>query len=318
MAFTLSDAKKLSQDKLTNDVIDEFRKSPLLDAMVFDDSATAGGGQSLTYTYNRITTQPTAQTRAFGTEYPAEEAKTSLISVELKAFGGKFGIDRAIAANEHKAVNLITFQLEQKIKATQARWADLFINGDSTADTAAFDGLDKALTGSSTERLSAGVDLSSASKIKENWSAFLYELRQTIKLLNGAPTLMAVNDDMFAIMQTIADYAAQFKTDRNELGVEIIKYGNAIITPLGDKPGTSSPIIETVNTDGIYTTDIYFTRIALDGCHGVTPDGSTGLKTYLPDLTAPGAVKFGEVEMIAAMALKATRAASVLRGVKIG
>lgn len=38
MPITLADAKQLSQDKLTNYVIDEFRKSPLLDAMVFDNT----------------------------------------------------------------------------------------------------------------------------------------------------------------------------------------------------------------------------------------------------------------------------------------
>ena len=43
MAFTLADAKNLSQDKLTNSVIDEFRKSPLMDTLVFDDAASAGG-----------------------------------------------------------------------------------------------------------------------------------------------------------------------------------------------------------------------------------------------------------------------------------
>lgn len=31
MAFTLNDAKNLSQSKLTSFVIDEFRKSPLMD-----------------------------------------------------------------------------------------------------------------------------------------------------------------------------------------------------------------------------------------------------------------------------------------------
>ena len=56
--FTLADAKNLSQDKLTNYVIDEFRKSPLLDAMVFDDCVKPQGGSSMTYVYNRVTPSP--------------------------------------------------------------------------------------------------------------------------------------------------------------------------------------------------------------------------------------------------------------------
>ena len=45
--YTLEDAKKLSQSKLTNHVIDEFRKSPLMDAIVFDDCVKPQGGDSL-------------------------------------------------------------------------------------------------------------------------------------------------------------------------------------------------------------------------------------------------------------------------------
>ena len=91
---------------------------------------------------------------------------------------------------------------------------------------------------------------------------------------------------------------------------------------MGEKPGTSDPIIENTEKSGsgqnLIVTDIYFARIGLDGVHGVTPDGTTGLSTYMPNMNDPGAVKYGEVEMVAAMALKATRAAAVLRGVQIG
>ena len=242
----------------------------------------------------------------------------------LKVFGGKFGIDRVLQKYEHKVVDLMTFQLEQKIQATRALFADLFINGDSSSDGNAFDGLDKALTGSSTERvLTTPIDLSSAAKVKENYQAFLWELRQTIKLLDGAPTIMGVNSDMFAVFQSIGDYSTQFQLSRNDLGTDIVKYGNAVIMNMGDKPGTSDPIIENTEKPGsdsnkLIVTDIYFARIGLDGVHGVTPDGTTGVSTYMPDMKAPGAVKEGEVEMVAAMALKATRAAAVLRGVQIG
>ena len=84
---------------------------------------------------------------------------------------------------------------------------------------------------------------------------------------------------------------------------------------LGDKPGASKPIIETASSSG--TTSIYVARLGLDGLHAVSPDGDRVVSTFLPNLKAPGAVKLGEVEMVAAVALKATRAAGVLRGVKI-
>ena len=41
------------------------------------------------------------------------------------------------------------------------------------------------------------------------------------------------------------------------------------------------------------------------------------LRTYLPDLKAPGAVKKGEVEMLAGAVLKNSKMAGVLKGIKI-
>lgn len=315
--FTLADAKNLSQSKLTNDVIDEFRKSPLLDAMIFDDTVKPQGGNSLSYVYNRVTTLPTAATRAIGTEYEAQEAKTTPVTVNLAVFGGSFKLDRVLIDNEKQVImNHIDFQKNQKIAATRALFCDQFINGDTGSDANGFDGLDKALTGSTTERsITDALDLSSAAAIEANWKAFLYNLRQTIKLMDGAPSVGIMNSELFAAMQTVADYATGFTTTKNDIGQTIVKYGNTVLMDAGDKPGSSNPIIG-VGEDG--TTDLYFARIGLDGVHGVTPSGQKAPKIYLPNLTMPGAVKTGEVEMIAAMAIKASRSAAVLRGIKVG
>ena len=65
------------------------------------------------------------------------------------------------------------------------------------------------------------------------------------------------------------------------------------------------------------TTDIYVVRLGLDGFHAVTPQGGVGLNTILPDFTQAGAVHKGEVEMVGCVALKSTKAAAVLRAIKI-
>lgn len=317
-AFTLADAKNLSQDKLTDYVIDEFRKSPLLDAMVFDDTVKPQGGNTMTYVYNRVTTQPTAAGRELNTEYTAQNAKTTPVAVNLKVFGGSFQIDRVIANFETQVLKHVSFQIEQKSKAVRALFADWFINGDSSKDTKAFDGLAKALNGSSTEVTledSTLLQVDSAAHVKANWQSFLYELRQVEKLLDGEPGVIAVNNDLFAVFQSVADLSTQFQQTRSELGTQIVKYGNAVIMKMGDKPGTSEPIIPTNPTTG--TTDMYLFRIGLDGVHGVTPEGDKKPKIFLPDMTRPGAVKTGEVEMVAAMAVKATRSAAVLHGIQV-
>ena len=65
-------------------------------------------------------------------------------------------------------------------------------------------------------------------------------------------------------------------------------------------------------------TDIYAVKFSvLDGFHGVTLTGNNAISQYLPDFNTPGAVKKGEVEMVACVALKNVKSAGVLRNIKI-
>jgi hypothetical protein len=314
MPITLAQAKELSQEKLTNFVIDEFRKSALLENMIFDNTVKPQGGQSLTYAYNRIITQPTAAGRAINSEFEPQETVTDRFNVDLKVFGGSFELDRVIIKHEVQVIQHVQFQLEQKIKATRALFADWFINGDEDGDPLEFDGLDVALTGSSTEYTpTADIDLSTSDLIDKNWKVFLDALRRTRALMDGAPTLYLMNSDMYSVYQSVMDRAGINLLSKEGYGDEVSVWGPSIVMSLGDKPGTSNPIIPT--TAG--ATSIYAVRIGLDGVHGVTPEGTSVIETYLPNLAEPGAVKTGEVEMVAAMAIKATRAAAVLRDIVI-
>ena len=114
MPITLSQAQQLSQSKLTNYVIDEFRKSALLDQIPFDNTVKPQGGKTMAYVYNRVTTLPTAASRAINSEYTAQEAATTQKTVNLKVFGGSFQVDRVIAADEQQVVDHVQFQLQQK------------------------------------------------------------------------------------------------------------------------------------------------------------------------------------------------------------
>ena len=311
MPITLQQAQQLSQSKLTNFVIDEFRKSPLLDMLTFDNTVKPQGGKTLASVYNRVKTLPTAATRAINSEYVPQEAATEQITVNLKVLGGSFNVDRVIADDEEGVVDLVQFEVTQKTNATIALFHDLFINGDSATDANAFDGLSKALTGSSTEITPAeAVDLSSSAKIDTNWKMFLDYLRKLKARLDGAPGVMMMNREMFAVFQSVMDRAGINLASKANYGDEAVQWGSAVVAAMGDKPGTSDPIIA--------DTSIYMARLGLDGLHAVSPEGNKIVKTYLPNMTQPGAVKLGEVEMVAAMVLKATRAAGVLRNVQIG
>lgn len=314
MPITLAQAKNLSQDKLTNYVIDEFRKSALLDALVFDNTVKPSGGQTMTYGYNRVTTQPTAAGRALNSEFVPQETVTTRYNVDLKPFGGSFELDRVIIKHEVQVADHIQFQLEQKSKATRALFHDWFVNGDSGVDPLNFDGIDKAVTGSTTEVTpAAAIDLSTSTNIDNNWKIFTDFLRKLRAKLDGVPTLYMMNGDMFSVFQSVMDRAGINMASKDGFGDEVLQWGSSLVMSLGDKPGTSNPIIPTVAGE----TSIYTARIGLDGVHGVSPDGTAMVEIYLPDLQATGAVKTGEVEMLAAVAIKATKSAGVLRKIKI-
>ena len=75
-------------------------------------------------------------------------------------------------------------------------------------------------------------------------------------------------------------------------------------------------IQDVIATDGGKTA-IYAVSLGLDGFHGISPTGDGVIQSYLPDLNAPGAVKTGEVELVAGVALKNTLKAAVLKDIAI-
>lgn len=319
MAITLAEASKNVQDDLQMGVIDEFRKSNwILEHITFDDAVSpTGGGATPTYSYTRLKTQPTAQFRAINTEYTPSEVSKERHSVDIKVFGGSYEIDRVIA-NMGGIVSEVELQQTQKIKAAQALFNDTFINGDSAVDTNAFDGLEKALAGSSTEfnNDSAGtIDLSTSDMVTKNFQLFLDMLDEFLRTLDGTPTFIAGNTKLISKLRACARRASMYQTDKNSWGQQVESYGNIPFVDLGAKPGTNDDVVATKADTG--TTSLYVARLGLDGLHGVSFAGMAPVKTWLPDYTTAGAVKKGEVEMNAAIALKASKAAGVFRNIKV-
>lgn len=303
--LTLAQAQALSQSKLTNTVVDEFRKSALLDKLIFDDNATSNGGASFTYSYNRITTQPTAASRLLNVDYTAQETLTTQASARLAILGGRFQIDRALAANEHQVVDLIKFQMEQKAKATVAEFHNQFINGVAAQlpDLGEFDGLDLILTGAANQVITAGnLDLNDSTNITANAPAFADFMRRARARLMRAPDVWLMNNDMYAVWQSIMDRLGINTATKAEYGYEVSQWGPSLVMPLGDVPGSTTPIIPT-SVGGL--TSIYGVCLGMDGVHGIAPAGPL-VKTYTPNFqTNSNPVQDGEVEMIAGIAVKA-------------
>lgn len=331
MAVSLAQAKLDTQDDIQAGVIDEFRKSSfVLDAMTFDDAVSPGTNQAtLTYGYTRLITQPTAAFRAINAEYTTQEVTKERKTVELKVFGGNFAIDRVLARTGG-LVDEVNLQITQKVKATRALFHDAFINGDSGTTAAEFDGIDQALVSSSTEYTPAGttkyIDISTGSNMDSNYKDFLDMLDEWLALLDGRPDAILGNSKSILRLKQMARRAGYATKSEDAFGRSVDGYDGIPLVDLGEKPGSTNPIIpiETRDPDGAGSggnitglTDLYAVRFGLDGVHGVSLANTPLVQTWLPDFSAAGAVHNGEVEMVAAVAIKATKAAAVFRNIKV-
>lgn len=333
MALALTDMVVGQADKVVQQVIEEFiRNSEILELLPFDNAVSPTGGSTLVYGYVQEKTPSTASFRAIGSEYEGNEAKIKDLVAKLKIFGGKFTIDRVLKTVEGKLQNM-DYQLKQKILASVQLFHDTMINGDSAVNSLAFDGLDKFLVGTKNEmNTDSYIDLSDITKLKENADQF-YEMLLTLINRTGADAIL-VNEQLKTKIQTVArtlgykteseESFGRVVTKIGERGVRIIDLGNKVsVSSDGNETVTETPIIgkftRTVGGSEVTgLTDIYAVKFDVHkGFTGVTIQGDKIIETYLPDFKTPGAVKDGEVEMVACVVLKSTNKAGVLRNIKV-
>lgn len=315
MAITLEQAKLNTTDALQVGVIDEFRKSNfLINNMIFDDCVSPLSGGTLTYAYNRLITAPTADFREINHEFISNEVLKEKIVTDLAVFGGSFKIDRVLTAL-NGAVDEVSLQIAQKIKASLALFNDTVINGDIETNDKCFDGLEKAVTGSSTEYVPTEIiDLSTSDKVDANWRIFLDELDEFIMGLDGQPSFIGGNTKLIAKIRACGRRAGNYTVSVDTFGRNVDHYNGIPLVDLGSKSGSNDNICE-INQDG--TTSIYAARFGLDGFHGVSLYQSSPVKIWLPNYEYSGAVKTGEVEMVCGVALKSTKSAGIMRNVKV-
>lgn len=315
MPVTLAQAKLNVTDDLQLGIIDEFRKSSyLLDKLIFDDCVSpVGGGGTLTYSYTRLITQPTAAFRAINSEYTPGEVQKQRYSTDLKVLGGSYEVDRVIAKMGGIA-DEVALQSSQKVKAVTALFCDTVINGNSSTDANEFDGLNVAVTGTDTEYTpSAAIDLSTSAAIDANYVAFVDQLDEWLGTMDGVDAILG-NSKAIAKFRAIARRMGMYQVTKNDFGQAVEYYSNIPFIDLGAKAGSNEPIVG-IEDDG--TTSLYAVRFGRDGFHAITMAGGVPVWTALPDFSTPGAVKKGEVEMIAACVLKSSKAAGAFRNIKV-
>ena len=324
MPITLADSKVGLADHVDQQIIDEFRRdSFILDKLTFDNAVSPGtGGSTLTYGYLQLKTPSVAEGRKLNSEYTAGEAVKQQKTANLKIFGGAFEVDRVL--EDTAAQSEINFQLQQKTIAAKNKFHYDFINGKSTSkgtagtDATSFDGLDILVTGTNTEHKPAtAIDLSTIAKIKENAAAFAFELDEWIATLSQKPDALLVNTKMKTVLKAVAREMGYYTRSENEFGAGVDNYDGIALVDMGEyyNGKANVPCISIDTKTG--TTAIYAVVFGLNAVHAVSPKGDKIVHTYLPDLTAPGAVKKGEIEMIAAIVNKDTTKAGVFRNIQV-
>lgn len=353
MPVTLAQAQVNTQSDVDYAVIDNLRRfSWVWDQIVFDDTVTPGtNSPTLTYSYTRLKTPRGAEFRAYNTEYTPQEADTERISVDLKPHGGSFNVDRVLAAIGPPGTNSTAINMQQLNIAVTQRWLQELINGDIAVNALGFDGLDKALTGQTTEYdpldngVAAGyLDLTTATidsqakalAILDHIDTWLSAITPShvgggdagpdSSLPPGVKAILG-NTKSITRLKGIARWAGLYSITQDSIGRKIESYGPWVLHDMGDGPLGSAPIIPQYSADAdeggggstiTGLTDLYAVSFGLDALHAASAANMQLVKTWLPDFTTSGAVKTGEMEMgPTAMVLQNAKACGVLRKVKV-
>ena len=247
MAVTLAQASLNAASDIDRNVIDEFRKSSfILDNLPFDQSVNpAGGGATLVYGYTRQTTQRSAAFRTINQEYTPTQVEKQQYTVNLRPLGGAFEIDRVLAGIG--AINEVSFQMAQTIKATKAYFSDQVINGDVGVTTNGFDGLSVALADSSTERAGPVIDMTGVTT-QAAAIAVIRTINEWLGLLDGPPSALLMNTYAKSWMNAAAQLSGQLRATTDSFGEIIDRFRNIPMIDVGFKAGSNDFIIPTYGT----------------------------------------------------------------------
>lgn len=333
MAMTLAEMKVGMSDKVSQQIVDIFlRESEILQLLPFDNCVSPQGGSTLTYSYIQKKLPAVAAFRALNAEYTANQATVEKKTADLKIFGGKFQIDRVLKAAEGPYNNM-AYQIREKVLAAISLFHYTLVNGNSSTTSTEFDGLDKMLAGTSTEFNTgegSAIDISTMTNLKANADQLYEQLMLLVKNTDADALLM--NSSMLAKIQTVARILGYKTESEDAFGRKVTSMDGVRLMELGKhytvsgSTVTGNDCVKSGISRGIGAssaavtglTDIYAVKFDVnDGFHGASLTGDNAIHQYLPDFNTPGAVKDGEVEMVAATVLKNTAHAGVLRNIKI-
>lgn len=293
MAITLAELAENSADKIVQGFVNEtITDSYLLGALTFDDCMTASGTSDLVYGYKRVKTPAQAAFRALGAEPAETKPEVEKKTTKLAILSDKWSMDRVA---KDAAADLYELYLEESKNAIIRKFNATFINGDTGTEENGFDGLAKALKGTSTEATSA-VDLKTVDQ--KAALAYMEELDNMLSDLMRTPDVLLMSAAQHVKLNACLRVVG--------LGTQTMETAGRKVAAYNDIP------IQEMRDGAIAGGDIYACCLGLDGVHGVTLSGGAGVNVTLPDWSTPGAVKSGDCELVCGIAVRATKAAGVL------
>ena len=214
MALTLVEGAKLSNDLLLSGVIETIvKESPVLQSLPFIE--VVGNG----LTYNQENTAPTAAFYTVGDTWAESTPTFTQVTASLKVLGGDADVDNYLKSTRS---NLEAAVVQLKANAVRAKFEDTFINGDTTSDAKAFDGVDKlAATDQSISMGTNGAALT------------LDKLDELIdKVVEGKPHMLLMSRRSRRKLNALsrATSSGLLVTDRNEFG-QMLDYYDGV--PIG-------------------------------------------------------------------------------------
>jgi hypothetical protein len=172
-------------------------------------------------TYNRENAAATAQFYNVGEDWVESTPTFTQKTATLKILGGDADIDNFLAATRSNIQDLEAAVIQLKAKATQQKFDDTFINGDTSVDSKAFDGIDKLCEASQT--VSMG---------ENGGSLTMDKLDELIdKLKGGKPEMLLMSRRSRRKLNALSRGSGGIlESDRNKLG-QFVQYYNGI--PIG-------------------------------------------------------------------------------------
>lgn len=253
MALTLAEAAKLSNDVLVAGVIETvIQESPILRMLPFIE--IVGNG----LTYNQESTPPTAEFYDVGDTWQESTPTFTQKTATLRILGGDADIDNFLAATRSNVQDLEAAVVQLKARALQRKFEETFIDGDSTADPKAFDGLEALIPPEQTTVVAAN-----------GGSITFAKLDELIDLVKGGrPDLLLMSRrSRRALNSVVRNAGSLLETDRDEVGRTVTYYDGI---PIGVSDFVSDARVMGTSTD---CSTIYALQFGEGGLAGLTSPG---------------------------------------------